>query len=792
MKKVKKKWKRFILFLQSNQIKGAPLDNILLKLLYGLVILFTVVWMLPTERPFEYSNLTVGSIAGEEIIAPFTFPILKTDNELEKERREGWLSVPPVYEKNTDIMNKQRITLNSFLKDLQSFFKQQQDKIELKESDSEREKQKAKVDSLIRQVQTSYNLELREENLLKFYQLYESRKLEKFRENLVHGLTQVYSQGILDRLKEEIPERKVVVIDKGIENEYGMDSVFDVREASTHAYSLLQEKYSSTDVELELTNFILSVFLHPNLNFNSGLTQERKDKAIHEVAKTRGFVYENQRIIDSHEIVTEDVYRKLQSLADALNKRAAVSGGWKQFKFTVGKYSFALLIILLATFYFGYFRKAIFKNNRILAMITLILFIQFALAALVIKVLNWSEFTVPIILAPMLLAMLLDAGVAFLITIVMSLVLGASLTNDYSFAFISLIVGSIALFSVQRIRNRAQMFRAIFYVMLGYGVVKITIGFLHFETFKQIFSIDVLYMLLNGGVTAAVVFLLIGIFERLFDVTTDITLLELSDLNHPLLKRLSVEAPGTFHHTIIVGNLAEAATKAIGANSLLARVGCYYHDVGKMLKPEYFVENQMDAMNKHESLSPSMSCIILANHVKKGLELAEKYNLPKYVKRFIPEHHGTSIMTYFYEKAKSTTDENELNENDFRYPGPKPQGKETAISMLADTVEAATRTLKNPTPQRIKNFVDTLVDRKIAEGQLEESNLTLREINQIKQAFIPILLGIHHLRIEYPAETAKEKALPQASPEAIPSTNGKNKVEERKDASEGDYKNTAS
>ena len=286
-------------------------------------------------------------------------------------------------------------------------------------------------------------------------------------------------------------------------------------------------------------------------------------------------------------------------------------------------------------------------------------------------------------------------------------------------------------------------------------------------------------MLLSGIITSAVVFLFIGIFERIFDVTTDLALLELSDLNHPLLKRLSVEAPGTFHHTIVVGNLAEAASKDIGANSLLSRVGCYYHDIGKMLKPEYFVENQMEAMNKHEKLTPNMSYLILVNHVKKGLDLAEKYKLPNLVKQFIPEHHGTSLITYFYNKAKETIDGKDLSEDDFRYPGPKPRSKETAIAMLADTVEAASRTLQNPTAQRIRNFTDTLINHKIDEGQLTESNLTLKEIDQIKRAFIPILMGIHHLRIEYPGESTGDKKREAEKSQIVVSSNGKNRKKQK-------------
>jgi putative nucleotidyltransferase with HDIG domain len=294
------------------------------------------------------------------------------------------------------------------------------------------------------------------------------------------------------------------------------------------------------------------------------------------------------------------------------------------------------------------------------------------------------------------------------------------------------------------------MFRAIFYIFCGYALINFSYGFLHYESFRSMLENLFFYMLPNAILVPTAVFLLIGVFEKFFDVTTDITLLELSDLNHPLLKRLSVEAPGTFHHSIIVGNLAEAAAKEIGANSLLARVGCYYHDIGKMQRAEYFVENQAGAMNKHESLTPTMSSLILSKHVRAGMELAEEYKLPLAVKQFIPEHHGTSVMAYFYHKAQETMDAKDINENDFRYPGPKPQSKETAIAMLADTVEAASRTLPNPNLQRVSALVENLIEKRFQEGELDECDITLRELNKIKDAFIHILMGIHHLRIEYP------------------------------------------
>jgi putative nucleotidyltransferase with HDIG domain len=255
---------------------------------------------------------------------------------------------------------------------------------------------------------------------------------------------------------------------------------------------------------------------------------------------------------------------------------------------------------------------------------------------------------------------------------------------------------------------------------------------------------------LNGLLTPIMTYGLLPLIESTFDITTDFSLLELSNLNHPLLKRLSVQAPGTYHHSIIVGNLAEAAAQAVNANSLLARVGSYYHDVGKMEKAEYFVENQISKENPHRKLVPRMSALILMNHVKRGLEIAEKYKLPSSIKEIIVQHQGTTLMSFFYQKALEKNGSEKVSEEDYRYPGPKPQAKEAAIVMLADAVEAATRSLKEPTHSRLKGLIEDLVDGRFQEGELDESPLTLKDLGRIKESFLTILAGTFHARVEYP------------------------------------------
>jgi putative nucleotidyltransferase with HDIG domain len=272
-----------------------------------------------------------------------------------------------------------------------------------------------------------------------------------------------------------------------------------------------------------------------------------------------------------------------------------------------------------------------------------------------------------------------------------------------------------------------------------------------------------MYQMVFGGINAIMspmmAYGLLIIYEKAFGITTQLTLFELADFNQPLLKKLATLAPGTFHHSVVMGNLAENAAEAIGANGVLARVGCYYHDIGKMNKPEYFVENQLEKVNKHENLNPAISAKVIIAHVKDGIELAKKYKLPQEIIDFIPMHHGTTLVSYFYSKAKERADEDKEQISDYiyRYPGPKPQTKETGIVMIADTVEASIRTIEDLTPGKMEDKIDEIIKKRFAEGELDECELTLKDLTNIKKAFLKILIGIHHQRIKYPEDALSTK-----------------------------------
>ena len=359
-------------------------------------------------------------------------------------------------------------------------------------------------------------------------------------------------------------------------------------------------------------------------------------------------------------------------------------------------------------------------------------------------------YAIPFAFAAVLVTLLVDPNVGFLVSIALSILSGLYYGDIYLGTYV--MVGSLAgIYSSRQYKERAAVLKAGLTIGIVNTLGLLAIGFLRggpLTSSTAFFKLSI--ALLSGMLASALASMLLPALESLFKITTDIRLLELSNLNAPILRRLSVEAPGTYHHSLMVGTLAEAAAEAIGANPLLVRVAAYYHDLGKMLKPEYFVENQVFGINKHETLSPSMSCLIIASHVKDGLELAKEIGLSQRIRDMIPQHHGTRIMTYFYQKAKEAAKNQEVIEADFRYPGPKPQTKEAAIMMMADSVEAASRTLSNPSPAQVQGMINRVVDAIVADNQFDECDITLRDIRLVKESFFKILTGIYHRRIDYP------------------------------------------
>lgn len=356
---------------------------------------------------------------------------------------------------------------------------------------------------------------------------------------------------------------------------------------------------------------------------------------------------------------------------------------------------------------------------------------------------------------PALLSIILfnNLEISFLLTLACGIAVTSIAGNNFLLVVMFLISGILAILLAKDMRRRNVIIRTGLFIGLAQAAA-LTLA----SRFKSQYALSDLILIANGIACSIIVIGILPIFEYLFKTVTNVSLLELADFHNPLLQRMVMEAPGTYHHSLIVGNLSDAACKAVGANALLARIGAYYHDIGKLAKPEYFSENQSAFTSKHEALTPTMSKLIIMNHVKEGVELAKKYKFTPSVIDFIEQHHGNSLVYYFYRRALENTENVEkVGEEEFRYPGPKPNSKETAIVLLADSVEAATRALKEADLTKIEELVHKIINNKFIDGQLDECDLTLKDLERISSVFIKILSGIYHGRVSYPEDTKKAK-----------------------------------
>ena len=429
------------------------------------------------------------------------------------------------------------------------------------------------------------------------------------------------------------------------------------------------------------------------------------------------------------------------------------------------------LLLLLSGIHLFLHKKA---DTKLFLYLGLLLVILIAVTNYIVHYTAIQAFYIPVASITMLTILLfndlhLTLIMSFLSSTMVTLIAGGELSLMLIF-----FVGSLtSAYTIRDARTRGKLIGAGFYV----GMIQVfCIILFHPEidfVFSRIFVFNYLRPLfLNGLISAFVVMTTLKIFEMCFGVLTNFSLLELSDKDRPLLKRMSLEAPGTYHHSMLVSDLAESAADAIGANALLTRVGAYYHDIGKIDKAEYYTENQIDVRNKHDTIEPSVSRLVILNHVKEGVELARQHKLNGLIIDFIPQHHGTGLMYYFYQRAlESAQDPSAVNEEDYRYPGPKPQTRETAIVLLADSVEGATRALEEPSPKKIEETVRKIINNKFIDGQLDECNLTLKEINLIAETFARVLSAIYHTRLKYPEnknDDSNTKSAEENTPDSRP------------------------
>ena len=490
----------------------------------------------------------------------------------------------------------------------------------------------------------------------------------------------------------------------------------------------------------------LFINLQANVFFNKKFTDAAIAEAIDNISYSRGVMEKGGRIIAKGEIVEGDKLQILNSL-----KIEHESQVWNKSNYNWIVFGYALLIsltLLMLLLFLRKYRQEIFENNTKVTFIFFNIVLMVLLTTLIVKYDAKYVYIVPLCILPLLIKAFFDPRLGLFVHVLTVLLLGFIVPNSFEYLFLQIIAGIVTILTVSELYKRANLFISVAQITIIYMVGYFAFYIIHEGSIEGIKSENFAYFAL-GGLATLFAHPLIYLYEKLFGLVSDVSLLELSDTNSKLLKELSDKAPGTFHHSLNVANLAEAAANEIGANAMLVRVGALYHDIGKMKNPSYFTENQATSVNAHDDFAPKESAQIIINHVIHGIEIAKKHKLPDRLIDFIRTHHGTSLVYYFYKKEVDASSD-EVSESNFRYPGPIPFSKETAILMMADSVEAASKSLKEPTYQRLEAFVESIIDKQMEQGQFLNADITFKEIQQIKKVLKKKLSNIYHLRIEYP------------------------------------------
>jgi len=741
-----------------------------------ITILITVIILLsfffPQGKTLLYSY-QLNDVAQEEVVAPFNFPILKTSDQLQLDLEEALNSEPFLFLRSQDVVSKQIEVIDDYFKHINLI---QLANIKLAESKDDLYRNRfteqfdlarinvqsdsAALEVLMETVEENYNFAFNDEKwnqiFLSDYSNNSILDLDNLKKEIIQISRNRWAEGIYDIPISEILSKQVAIIVSSSEPAELTEPIRynDIQDAWTKARIEVTNRFpNNINFSRDLGYSLIVEFMKPNLIYDRETTERRQQARQDRVPRNKGIILKNERILDANTRVTEDNLQKLFSLSVAIDNKAMQESSTDIVLAYLGR---ILVIGIIVSFFFTFlltYRKPIFDDWRMVLLIGLIFSIEVGLAFLIKQNLELSEYLIPIIVAAMVLTIMFDARIAFMGITSIILLVTILIGNNVEFMVTAMFNSSVGIYAVRQLRRRSQLFTAIFALLGSSALVIIGQGLFKGHTWLLMGN-DMLNLSIVAILSPIVTYGLIGLLEVSFSITTNLTLIELLDFQHPLLKRLQHEANGTFNHSIVVGNLAEACADAISANSLLCRVGAYYHDLGKMVRPEYYIENQYSGENRHDTLTSVMSAKIIKNHVTDGLELAKEYGLPTIVSDFIPMHHGTTRVEYFYRKALE--EDNKVDEVQFQYPGPKPNTKETGILMICEAVEAAVRSIKEPDIMKIEAMIDKIINMRVTAGQLSECPLTMDELTRIKgkvdgsSGLLPVLRGIYHIRIEYP------------------------------------------
>ncbi|MBR9914413.1 MAG: HDIG domain-containing protein [Algicola sp.] len=667
---------------------------LLYKVLLFLSTTFLIVYLFPKSGKFGYDFDKGKPWQSESLLAPFDFAIKKSADELRLEQIEAseksalYFDVNPQVEANV---------LKNFEEKFKSSF----------------------TDSIIR----------RHRNLFGVGET---------------AINDIYKFGVLDE-DYEYEDDKNVILTEG-QTEYAETQFANLTKIDGFR-EIVESKLQQNDLENFEATFISIFFdiIQPNLELNASLTQNALNEKLEAISEVRGSIEKGTLIISKGEIVEGNKYEVLKSLESEYESQV-----WNESNYNWIIFAYALLVslaLLMLLLFLRKYRMEVFLDNTKVTFIFFNVLLMILLTTLVINYNSQYVYVVPLCILPLVLKAFFDARLGLFAHVLTVLLLGFIVPNSYEYMFLQIIAGIVTILTVSELYKRANLFISVGQITLIY-IIAYFAFFVIQEGDVTNLNPTTFGLFVLCGLATLFVQPLIYIYEKLFGLVSDVSLLELSDTNTKLLKELSNKAPGTFHHSLNVANLAEASANEVGANAMLIRVGALYHDIGKMKNPTYFTENQATGINPHDELSPRESARIIINHVLDGIEIAKKNNIPDRVIDFIRTHHGTSMVYYFYRKEKDMNAD--TDEADFRYPGPQPFSKETAILMMCDSVEAASKSLKDPTSSKIDKFVESIITKQMEDGQFLNANITFKEIQSIKKVLKVKLANIFHLRIEYP------------------------------------------
>ena len=732
---------------------------------------FAISLTFPTGFSIRYSY-QLNDIANEPIIAPFDFGILKTEQKLNKDLDEARNSVPFSFSRNQDFVDNQISVIDTFfiyLNDIYTahdLFISSQDSLYKYRYEPEFESFQSSfiADSttyvtLYSEFLNQYQFQIDKtqwDQLLGINEsLTEPLNLELFKNQIKQICLNRWAEGIIDEPLENIFSADISIIQGGELVIAPTKNYNDIESAWKKNREEVNQIYDNElDIKSILSYELINEFTKPNILFDKDLTESRQKERLDKVSRFQGTVLANELIVDTNNRITESVLLKLKSLQLESERRLGYEKAADKFREYLGAFFVVSILLFLLFSFFYIYRNEYFKDSKFLLLIGLLMYL-IVFSSWIIVSYQLPVYIIPIAMFSILLTVLLDTTVSLISSTILILLVSLLIGNDLDFAIIQFFISFIAILSVRKLRKRRQIIATMLTLVMCSLFV-----FFSVMLFKGIDFLDynystVGYLALSSFLCPILAFGLVPLFESFFGITTDLSLIELLDYDQPLLKKLMEDAPGTHTHSVKVGTLAESCANAIGARALLCRVGSYYHDIGKIKKPEYYAENQTGE-NKHDSITPHMSAKILKQHVTDGLTLADEYGLPTIVKDFIETHHAKNRMEFFYKKALEN--DSKVDENEFRYPGPKPTSKETGIVMLAEAIEAQANSLKNPTLEKFETMIDKAIRSRLEDGQLDECPLTMEDLQKIKgrrdgkHGLLPVLSGLYHSRPEYPSK----------------------------------------